>query len=169
MKILESLSAIPRKSYRLATAPLRESKNVLLGYDRLKKETKEMELQRSIVAQALTQLHEKLAQPHEAVQSRMVSGTEHFAVHIGTNYVVNFYFIKLTESFRVSIEERVVGDYGKVASKLFGPLLLAKRHNTVRPLQTQDLFIPQTSPDHSRRELIDLLEVLWEVYLRISK
>jgi len=169
MKIFESLSTIPRKSYQLATAPLRESKNLLCELSYLKKETDELELDRNNVAQALTQLHEQLKHPHEAVQSRMVSGTEHFAVHIDTNYVVNFYFTKLTESFRVSIEERVVGDYGKVESKLFGPLLLAKRRNTIRPLQTQDLFIPQTSPDHSRRELIDLLEVLLKVYLRISK
>ncbi len=169
MKILESLSAIPRKSFRLAAAPLRESKNVLLEYGRLKKETNDMDLQRSIVAQAITQLHQKLAQPHEAVQRRIVSGTEHFTVHINANYVVNFYFKKLTESYKVSVEERVVGDYGKVESKLFGPLLLAKRRNTIRPLQTQDLFIPQISPDHSRKELIDLLEVLWEVYLRISQ
>ena len=91
-----------------------------------------------------------------------------------TEYVANFSeattvktcFRQRTHGYVVHIDKIERDQYGKPIQTMFGPIFLAKQIGDIRPFQNRELFL--SARTFSRYELVDLMELLTEVFVQLA-
>ncbi len=166
MKTLEISKQIviktTRKSWDVATAPWRLSLHTINALADLLVENSDYDVKRKLIAEGLSELHAMFKESHRKVEHRMAGETEVYTMKINERYTVIFYFKKQLVGYKVSVEERLVAEYGKIESTLFGPLFLAEHLGTFRPYVHGD----RISPTHelSEKQMLNLVELLQDVF-----
>lgn len=161
------VSKTVRKSWDVATAPTRISLHTMNAFVGLIVDNSEYSNQRKQIAERLGNLHQSLKHLTEKVQYRMAGETEVYSVKMNESNTIILYYRKQKAGYKVSVEQRLIGDYRKVQSTLYGPLFLAERLGTIRPFQHTDGISP--SHELSQGQMEKLVELLQDVFNELDR
>lgn len=154
-----------RRTWRVVTFPTSVSLDVAETLLDHATEQHDSADQRKIVAIFLSEFHDLLEQ-HESVAKREVGNVTEYVANFSEATTVKAYFRQRTHGYVVHIDKIERDQYGKPIQTMFGPIFLAKQIGDIRPFQNRELFL--SARTFSRYELVDLMELLTEVFIQLA-